>query len=127
MRVSMELTILFCLFIKIFIYLFIFGCIGSWLQCMGFSLLVAPELSSCSTWAPECMGSVVAACGLSSCGVLAQLPHSMCDLSSPTRDRTRVPCIGRWILNHWTTREIPQLPFMLMSYTTTEHLSKLRN
>ena len=22
-----------------------------------------------------------------------------------TRDRTRVPCIGRWILNHWTTRE----------------------
>ena len=31
----------------------------------------------------------------------------MWDLSSPTRDRTRTPCIGRWSLNHWTTREVP--------------------
>ena len=27
--------------------------------------------------------------------------------SSQTRDWTCVPCIGRWILNHWTTREVP--------------------
>ena len=33
--------------------------------------------------------------------------HSLRDLSSPTRDRTHVPCIGRWILNLWTTREAP--------------------
>ena len=26
--------------------------------------------------------------------------------SSQTRDRTHVPCLGRWILNHWTTREV---------------------
>ena len=26
--------------------------------------------------------------------------------SSPTRDQTCVPCIGRRILNHWTTREV---------------------
>ena len=26
--------------------------------------------------------------------------------SSQIRDQTRVPCIGRWILNHWTTREV---------------------
>ena len=26
--------------------------------------------------------------------------------SSPTRDPTHVPCTGRWILNHWTTREV---------------------
>ena len=26
--------------------------------------------------------------------------------SSQTRDGTRVPCLGRWILNHWTTREV---------------------
>ena len=25
--------------------------------------------------------------------------------SSQTRDGTLVPCIGRWILTHWTTRE----------------------
>ena len=24
-----------------------------------------------------------------------------------TRDRTLVPCLGRQILNHWTTREVP--------------------
>ena len=28
--------------------------------------------------------------------------------SSRTRDRTHVPCIGRSILNHWTTREVPR-------------------
>ena len=27
--------------------------------------------------------------------------------SSRTRARTRVPCIGRWILNHYATREAP--------------------
>ena len=27
--------------------------------------------------------------------------------SSRTRAQTRVPCIGRWILNHSTTREVP--------------------
>ena len=33
----------------------------------------------------------------------------MWDLSYPTRDRTRIPCIARQILNHWTTREVPIL------------------
>ena len=27
--------------------------------------------------------------------------------SSQTRDRTPVPCIGRWILNHWAPRNYP--------------------
>ena len=31
----------------------------------------------------------------------------MWHLSSLTRDQTCVPCIGKWILNHWTTREVP--------------------
>ena len=30
------------------------------------------------------------------------------DLSSPIRDQTGVPYIGRWILNYWTTREVPR-------------------
>ena len=29
------------------------------------------------------------------------------DLSSPTRNRILAPCIGRQIINHWTTRELP--------------------
>ena len=31
----------------------------------------------------------------------------MWDLSSLTRGQTHVPCITRWILNCWTTREVP--------------------
>ena len=40
---------------------------------------------------------------------LAALQHVE---SSWTRDRTRVPCIGRQILNHWTSQENP-LPSLL--------------
>ena len=29
-------------------------------------------------------------------------------ISSPTRDQTHVPCIGRRILNQWLTREVPK-------------------
>ena len=39
--------------------------------------------------------------------VEAQWPHGMWDHSSPTRDRSHIPYIARWILNHWTTREVP--------------------
>ena len=33
----------------------------------------------------------------------------MWDLGSLTRDWTCVPCIARWIPNHWTTRQVPTL------------------
>ena len=36
----------------------------------------------------------------------------MWDLSSPTRDWTYTTSIGRWSLNHWTSKEIPQ-PLLL--------------
>ena len=31
----------------------------------------------------------------------------MLGLSSPSRDQTHIPCIGRQILNHWTTKKVP--------------------
>ena len=31
----------------------------------------------------------------------------MCDLSSPMRDQTLAPCIGRQRPNHWTTKDVP--------------------
>ena len=37
------------------------------------------------------------------------VPRGSWDLSSRTRNLTRVPCIGRWILNHWPTKEAPQI------------------
>ena len=44
------------------------------------------------------------------CG-LQQLRHMVLfapwhEESSRARDQTHVPCIGRWILNHWTTVEV---------------------
>ena len=39
------------------------------------------------------------------------LPEGMWDLSSPTRDRTCIPCIGKQSLNHWTTSEVPPIWF----------------
>ena len=36
----------------------------------------------------------------------------MWDLNSLTRAQTCIPCIGRLILNHWTTREVPNLNFL---------------
>ena len=74
------------------------------LQCLGFSWRWLLLLQS--------TGSRRA--GFSSCGTQAQqfwrtglvaLRHAG---SSRTRDRTCVPCIGRRILNHCTTREVPK-------------------
>ena len=72
------------------------------LQCMGFSLrwLLLWSTGSRHT-------------GFSSCGTPAQylwlvgLVAPWHVGSSQTRDRTRVPCIGRQILNHCATREVP--------------------
>ena len=37
---------------------------------------------------------------------LLATPCGMWDLSSPTRDRSRTPCIEKRSLNHWTSREV---------------------
>ena len=39
--------------------------------------------------------------------MMTPLPHVMWNLSSLIRDQTRIACIARQILNHWTTREVP--------------------
>ena len=43
----------------------------------------------------------------------------MWDLSSLTRDGTHVPCIGRWILSPWTTREVSSAIFFLFILQVT--------
>ena len=121
-----------------FIYLFIFGCIGSLLLCMGFSLVAVSRgysslqctgfslqwllllrsmgsrhtgFSSCGTWAQQLwlVGSRAQAQYLRRMGLAASLHVG----SSWTRARTHVPCIGRWILNHCATREVPYVLFKI--------------
>ena len=110
-------------FLKKYIYLFIFGCVESSLLRVGF--LVAASRGYSSLWWAGflwrwllLLRSTGSRCtGFSRCGSRAQqlwlvglvaLRHVG---SSRTRAQTRVPCIGRQILNHCATREVPLCDF----------------
>ena len=77
----------------------------------------------CCCWILPAMG--LHCMNFSSCGTQAKFPWGIWDLSSPTRDSSLVPCIGRQILNHWTSMEVPNLssfigdspPFYMHVYT----------
>ena len=43
--------------------------------------------------------------------VLVFVATSHVDLSSPVRNQTHTPCLGRRSPNHWTAREVPWAPF----------------
>ena len=45
------------------------------------------------------------------------MPRSMWDLSSLTRDESRIPCIVRQILYHCTTREVPCFVIIILLST----------
>ena len=51
-----------------------------------------------------CCRARVQSTGFTSCGTWVWLPRGHVG-SSRTRDRTCIPCIGRRILSHWTTRK----------------------
>ena len=44
-------------------------------------------------------------------------------LSSPTRGRTYIPCIGRWFLNCWTTRQVPPIQILNCFIAFIDHAS----
>ena len=111
-------------FLILFIYLFIFGCIGSSWQHAGLSLVAASRGYSslqCTgfslQWLLLLWSTDSRRVGFSSCGMQAQylwrtgLVAPQHVGSSWTRARTCVPCIGRRILNHCATREAPSSSF----------------
>ena len=130
-----QCSLLYPLFIYLFIYLFILFFWLCWvfvavcrlslveasggyssLRCTGFSLrwlLLLRSMGSRHTgfssdsWALERR--------LSSCGSRALVTPRHVG-SSQTRARTRVPCIGRRILNHCATREAPSLLYLWNSF-----------
>ena len=96
--------------VLLFIYLFIYDCVESSFLCKGFL-----QLRQAGTTLHRCARASHHR-GLSCCG--AQAPDVQAQQlwltgpvaprhvgSSQTRARTRVPCIGRQILNHCATRE----------------------
>ena len=82
--------------------------------CTGFSLVAA----SGSCFLVVACGLLIAAAslvvehGLWSAGSVVLMHRLSCPFgrsyvgSSQIRDQTGVPCIGRWVLDHWTTREL---------------------
>ena len=57
----------------------------------------------------------------------------MWNISSLTKTRTCIPCIERWIFNHWTTREVLDFEHFLVLMQTdvlalpcTSHASELK-
>ena len=106
-----------CIFFFNFFLYFIFGCVVSSFLCEGFLQLRRAG----STLHRGARASHYR--GLSRCG--AQAPDAQAQQlwltgpvaprhvgSSQTRARTRVPCTGRQILNHCTTREALQMYLM---------------
>ena len=111
-------------------------CTGFSLQWLLLSQSTGPRwegFSSCSTQAQQFphagprarglqqlwhMGSVVVAHGLQSAGSVVWHTGLVAPQhveSSWTRDRTHFPCIGRRILNHCATREVPVMDFFFLT------------
>ena len=90
---------------KIYLFLAALGfchCAGAFSSCneWGRPTLHCGDFSCCGAQALECAGSVVEAHRLSCSRHVG---------SSSTRRGIHVPCIGRQICNHWTTREGPAM------------------
>ena len=103
------------MFIYLFFHLFILGCAGSSLLQEDFLQLTQAGVYSlvaiCRLLIAVASRCRAQALGhrLSSCGTQAYLLCSMWDLPGPHMVGTLVPCIGRQILYHWVTREVPRV------------------
>ena len=127
---TLQITLVvwaFFFLINLFIYLFIFGCVGSSFLCEGFLQLrrVGATLHR-GVRASHCRG-------LSRCG--AQAPDAQAQQlwltglvaprhvgPSQTRARTHVPCIGRRIPNHCAAREALGILTILTLPISSEYL-----
>ena len=76
-----------------------------WHSFLKFNFIIS--FGPCWVFAVARILSPVAGSGTSNYRAWASLPCGMWDLSFLTTDWTCLSCIGRQILNHWTTREIP--------------------
>lgn len=110
---------------------FLLGCTGSSLLCQAFSSYSELEATfHCSAQASHysgfsCSGAqALGHTGFSSWSLMAQEPGlaavvflvAPCHVeSSQTRDSSHVPCTGRRILIHWSTREVPLYYFSICS------------
>ena len=90
-------------FLKIYLFSATLGlhcCMQAFSSCSKWGLL-----SSCCAQASHCGG--FSCCRAQALGVMGSVAVVLWHMESfQIRDGTRVPCIGRRILNHWTIRKI---------------------
>ena len=96
-----------------FPHLFIFGCTGSLLLPESFLQLLQAEaaLQLRSTGFSHHHRLQLTQAGQLWYMGLVVLPPPPQVESSQTKDQTHVPCTGRWILNHWETRDVDNFNF----------------
>ena len=119
---GLRLFFFFCNFIYLYLFLAILSlcCCTQVFPGSGKQGL----LSSCGEWASHRRGFFC--CWAWAPGTWAQLLWHMGLVagwhmeSSWTRGRTRVPCIGRQVLNHWTTWEVQGCYSLLLPFLFTD-------
>ena len=77
-------------------------------------------VTCCRAQAPSAWTLVVVSRGLSSFGLWALVALWHVE-SSWARDRIGIPFIGRWILKHRTTKEIPNIVFLYVAILLSQH------
>ena len=84
-------------------------CIDLFLATLSLHRHTGTLLAACgSAWASHAVASV-ADLSLNTCGAQAWLPCVMWDLPRLGIEPVSIQYIGRCILNHWTTREVPEV------------------
>ena len=107
---------IYLFYIYIYIYIFFFFFFFFFLSWVSFGLRPFSScrceqvpLSTCGTQVSHCGG--LSCCGAqrhTGSGIVAHGPgFSMACGIFPDQGSNLIPFIGRWILNHWTTREVP--------------------
>ena len=112
----------------IYIFFFIFGCVGSSFLCEGF-LQLRQAGATLHRGARASHHRGLSCCGAQTPDAHAQQLWLMGPVaprhvgSSQTRARTRVPCIGRQTLNHCATWEAPNNIFLIFYFNNFIFLS----
>ena len=117
-----------------FFFFFLIHLLFMYLLWLCWVFIAMGAFSSYSDWGlVSCYGSWASPCGIFPCcraQALSSPAQTFEDTdfvaipdvgSSGTRDQTPVPCIGRWILNHWTTREGPTV--LYLRYRVNAHIT----
>ena len=121
LRIALPIWDLSCFHIHLLniYYLFLvvlhLSCSMQYLSMLRLFVAACGLLSSCSMWTSEHMGPVVVARRLSNSGVLAQWPHSMWNLSSPTGIKPTPPVLEGRFLTTGPTGNSFQINFRIIS------------